>query len=45
MPEGSSDDDSDQDGGLPDEQDDDCCATPQDIWKSKSEDLGDTHER
>lgn len=44
MPEGSADDDSDQDGGLPDEQDDDC--SPQDIFRSKTEDLGgDIHER
>ena len=35
------------DDGLPDEQpdDDDDCSRPADVFRSKQEDLGDTHER
>lgn len=41
MPEGTSDNDGDEDGGMPEDQDeDDPPCTPQDIFRSRTEDLG-----
>jgi hypothetical protein len=47
MPEGTADDDTDQDGGMPDDADDDdpSCPPVADIWRARTEDLGDNHAR